>query len=66
MFELTADLIAALKSVDTPTVCNALELLVPERRGYGFTTKPLVCTRPGLGAGRGDCADRNDSRCTSE
>ena len=49
MFELTADLIAELKSVDTPTVCNALELLVPERRGYGFTTRPLVCTRPELG-----------------
>jgi regulator of RNase E activity RraA len=49
VFELTPDLIAVLKSIDTPTVCNALELLVPERRGYGFTTKPLVCTRPDLG-----------------
>ncbi len=49
MLELTSELIAELKSVDTPTVCNALELLVPERRGYGFTTKPLVCTRPELG-----------------
>ena len=48
MFELTTDLIAELTSIDTPTVCNALELLVPERRGYGFTTKPLVCIRPGL------------------
>ena len=49
MFELTDELIAALRLVDTPTVCNALELLVPERRGYGFTTRPLVCTRPDLG-----------------
>src|SRR5258706_1654840 len=49
MFELTSDLIAALKSVDTPTVCNALELLVPERRGYGFTTRLLVCPGPDLG-----------------
>jgi regulator of RNase E activity RraA len=49
MFDLSPDLIAELKSVDTPTVCNALELLVPERRGYGFTTKPLLCTRPELG-----------------
>ena len=49
MFELSSDLIAELKSVDTPTVCNALEILVPERRGYGFTTRPLVCTRPELG-----------------
>jgi regulator of RNase E activity RraA len=49
MFELSTDLIAALKSVDTPTVCNALEILVPDRRGWGFTSKPLVCTRPELG-----------------
>ena len=49
MFELTRDLIAELLSVDTPTVCNALEILVPERRGHGFTTRPLVCTRPDLG-----------------
>jgi regulator of RNase E activity RraA len=49
VFELTDDLIAELESVDTPTVCNALEILVPERRGSGFTTRPLVCTRPELG-----------------
>ena len=49
MVELTTDLIAELTSVDTPSVCNALELLVPERRGHGFTTQPLVCTRPQLG-----------------
>ena len=49
MFELTSGLIAVLKSIDTPTVCNALEILAPERRGYGFTTRPLVCTRPELG-----------------
>ena len=49
MFELTGDLITVLRSIDTPTVCNALELLVPERRGHGFTTKPLVCTRPEIG-----------------
>ncbi|MFT7653915.1 MAG: regulator of RNase E activity RraA, partial [Candidatus Azotimanducaceae bacterium] len=48
MTELTEALIADLQSIDTPTVCNALELLVPERRGYGFTTQPLVCTRPEL------------------
>ena len=49
MFELTSDLIAVLRSIDTPTVCNALELLAPERRGHGFTTKPLICTRPEIG-----------------
>lgn len=49
MFQLTPDLIAELTSIDTPSVCNALELLVPERRGHGFTTQPLVCARPHLG-----------------
>ncbi len=48
MSELTEQLIADLQSLDTPTVCNALELVVPERRGYGYTTQPLVCTRPEL------------------
>ena len=41
-------LIKKLQCFDTPTVCNALELLVPKRRGYGFTTSHLVCTRPEL------------------
>jgi regulator of RNase E activity RraA len=48
MIELTDDLIAELQSVDTPTVCNALEILAPERRGHGFTTAPLLCARPEL------------------
>lgn len=45
---LTDQLIADLQQFDTPTVCNALEILTPERRGYGYTTSPLVCTRPEL------------------
>lgn len=48
MSELTDSLIQYLQSIDTHTVCNALELLIPERRGYGFTTQHLVCTRPEL------------------
>jgi len=48
MFELTDSLINDLQQFDTPTVCNALEIVAPKRRGYGFTTKPLVCTRPEL------------------
>ncbi|MEM7219313.1 MAG: RraA family protein [Pseudomonadota bacterium] len=48
MFELTDSLIADLQGFDTPTVCNALEVVVPKRRGYGYTTKPLLCTRPEL------------------
>ena len=48
MTELTEALIAELQTMDTPTVCNALEIVAPERRGYGYTTQPLVCTRPEL------------------
>jgi len=46
--ELTASLIESLRGIDTPSVCNALELLVPQRRGWGFTIEPLVCVRPEL------------------
>ena len=31
-----ADL-AALRAFDTPTICNALELVAPTRRAIGFT-----------------------------
>lgn len=37
-----------LRTLDTPTVCNALELTSPERRDHGFTVSPLVCTRADL------------------
>lgn len=43
---LSADELAALAAMDTPTVCNALELLVPERRGHGYTTRPFTCLCP--------------------
>jgi len=48
MFALTDELVQELQSFDTPTVCNALEVLAPQRRGFGYTTRPLVCTRPEL------------------
>ncbi len=38
----------ALRQFDTPTICNALELVAPERRAVGFTTRPLVCAVPDL------------------
>jgi len=46
--ELNPSLIESLCALDTPTVCNALELVAPQRRGWGFTVEPLVCVRPGL------------------
>jgi regulator of RNase E activity RraA len=45
---LTRDLLARLGQADTPTVCNALELVVPERRAKGFTTRPFVVAFPTL------------------
>ena len=42
-----ADL-AALRAFDTPTICNALELVVPARRATGFTRRPLVAAFPKL------------------
>ena len=44
----SSDLIETLKSFDTPTICNALEIVAPERRLTGYTTKPLVCPFPDL------------------
>jgi len=31
-----------LRQWDTPTICNGLELVVPERRAVGFTVEPMV------------------------
>ncbi|MEX1663433.1 RraA family protein [Thioclava sp. 15-R06ZXC-3] len=40
------DLFALLRSVDTPTVCNAIET-VQGRRGFsGFTRGTMICTAP--------------------
>ena len=38
----------ALRAFDTPTICNALELIVPARRAIGFTRRPLVAAFPEL------------------
>lgn len=42
-----ADL-AALAAFDTPTICNALELVAPERRALGFNRRPLFAPFPQL------------------
>lgn len=39
---------AFLRSIDTPTVCNLLEIVAPERRGAGYTTHHLHCPFPDL------------------
>jgi regulator of RNase E activity RraA len=42
-----ADL-AALRAFDTPTICNALELVAPARRTTGFNRRPLLAPFPAL------------------
>ena len=45
---LSKETFAALAEYDTPTVCNALEILCPDRRAVGFTTRTLLCAFPEL------------------
>src|SRR5262245_24292654 len=37
-----------LRSIDTPTVCNLIEVVLPSRRGSGYTVKHLHCPFPDL------------------
>jgi regulator of RNase E activity RraA len=39
---------AFLRSIDTPTVCNLIEIVAPERRGAGYTAVHLHCPFPDL------------------
>lgn len=43
-------LIAKLRAVDTPTVCNAIEVVEGKRGFDGFTRGTLLCSDPGAGA----------------
>ena len=45
---LTKQQMEFLQSMDTPTVCNVIEMVAPERRGHGYTVKHLFCPFPGL------------------
>lgn len=48
MTTLTQRDLDALAEFDTPTICNALELVAPERRALGFNRRPLVAPFPSL------------------
>jgi regulator of RNase E activity RraA len=43
---ISEDLLATLRGIDTPTVCNALELVDPALRIKGFNRRPLICPFP--------------------
>ncbi|MFL6798818.1 MAG: RraA family protein [Xanthobacteraceae bacterium] len=44
----TKSQIEFLRSIDTPTVCNLIEIVAPDRRGHGYTVKHLHCPFPEL------------------
>jgi len=46
--DISPALLSELAGFDTPTICNALEVVAPERRGFGFTIDPLQCIYPNL------------------
>lgn len=48
MDKQSGDLLAPLGAYDTPTICNALEVVDPSRQGFGYTVRPLFCARPHL------------------
>lgn len=48
MAKATAEDLKVLTQWDTPTICNALEEIVPERRGHGYTVEPLTPLDPEL------------------
>ena len=45
---VTREDLDSLRRYDTPTICNALEIVAPERRARGFTTECLICVDPTL------------------
>ena len=45
---LAPDILAALKAVDTPTICNAIEAVEGRRRNSGFTRGAVICADPAL------------------
>ena len=45
---LTRDEIAGLRRYSTTTISNVIEVLAPDRRGLGFTIRPVTCAFPDL------------------
>ena len=48
MTDIDPAALAALRAWDTPTICNALEVVAPHRRATGFTVEHLHCLDPAL------------------
>jgi regulator of RNase E activity RraA len=48
MDALDQQTLAALRAVDTPTICNALEIVMGSRTALGFTRSPVIASNPAL------------------
>jgi regulator of RNase E activity RraA len=46
--KITKEEFEFLRSIDTPTVCNLVEIVTPTRRGAGYTVRHLHCPFPDL------------------
>jgi len=46
--QITKEQINALREIDTPTICNLIEMAKPSRRGYGYTVEHLHCLFPDM------------------
>ena len=46
--QITKEQINALREIDTPTICNLIEMAKPSRRGYGYTVEHLHCLLPDM------------------
>ena len=45
---VTREDLDALRRYDTPSICNALEVVAPERRARGFSAETFICADPSL------------------
>lgn len=48
MARLSEAAIEALRSIDTPTVCNLIEVIDPKRASFGYTFRHLHCLFPDM------------------
>jgi hypothetical protein len=46
--DAAAHALQSLTAWDTPTICNALEIVAPARRAMGFTRRPVVACFPAM------------------
>ena len=46
MSKISKKILKDLRALDTPTVCNALEMICPDKRDRGFSVIPFFFVGP--------------------